>query len=98
MTACWVRPEPGELPATRPTRAWASASTAAAPATLSERQALGLPRHDVAQSANHGAHRGQDPARLDQGRNARCPTKTFSDPELITAENFASDYKAKLCK
>jgi L-arabinose transport system substrate-binding protein len=26
------------------------------------------------------------------------PEKTFSDPELITAANFESDYKAKLCK
>ncbi|TJW39547.1 MAG: arabinose ABC transporter substrate-binding protein [Mesorhizobium sp.] len=26
------------------------------------------------------------------------PEKTFSDPELITPANFASDYKAKLCK
>ena len=26
------------------------------------------------------------------------PEKTFSDPELITAENFEKDYKARLCK
>ncbi|KAB2873687.1 MAG: arabinose ABC transporter substrate-binding protein, partial [Bauldia sp.] len=26
------------------------------------------------------------------------PTQTFTDPEFINAENFASTYKAKLCK
>ena len=25
------------------------------------------------------------------------PAQTFTDPEFITADNFASDYKAKLC-
>jgi L-arabinose transport system substrate-binding protein len=47
-------------------------------------------------SANHGRIAVEELlASIEKG--TPLPMKTFSDPEFITAANFATDYKAKLC-
>ena len=98
MTACWVARARSKTPATAPTRAWASASTAAAPATPSVRGKPSAFRGTMwLNSANHGALAVKILlASIKDG--TALPVQSFTDPEYITAANFASDYKAKLCK